>query len=104
MGTRTILRLTLASAAALALAQACQLIDNPDKLRARAPGSDGGGLDAQVSDGGVRLSFAKGGNCSADGWCWVNPIPNGNSLNAVWADADGAWVVGSAGVLFHYTG
>lgn len=34
--------------------------------------------------------------CSADGWCWENPLPHGNGLTAVWGtDANNVWAVGS---------
>src|SRR5262245_49952835 len=30
--------------------------------------------------------------CSPDHWCWENPLPQGNTLNAIWAVAeDDVW-------------
>ncbi len=38
--------------------------------------------------------------CSSGGWCWQNPLPQGNNLNAVWsADSNNSWAVGVAGTI-----
>lgn len=43
--------------------------------------------------------------CEDDGFCWVNPLPQGNSLHAVWASADDdVWAAGQAGTLLHFDG
>lgn len=42
--------------------------------------------------------------CSSDNWCWENPNPQGNTLNAIagFSDQD-VWAVGSYGALMHYS-
>src|SRR5258708_39760010 len=48
-----------------------------------------------------------GGNliCSADNWCWRNPLPQGNSLFGVWGSgASDVWAVGAGGTSLHWTG
>src|SRR5262249_15545018 len=43
--------------------------------------------------------------CSADGWCWNVPAPQGNQLNAAWAlGAGDVWTVGEVGTILHYDG
>src|SRR5215472_1275649 len=43
--------------------------------------------------------------CSADNWCWRNPLPQGNSLFSVWGSgASDAWVVGLSGTILHWDG
>lgn len=43
--------------------------------------------------------------CSNVGWCWETPLPQGNTLNAVWAFSErDVWAVGGLGTIFHYDG
>ena len=50
--------------------------------------------------------------CSSDGWCWSNPLPQGNSLysawgsasNDVWAVGWAAGPVGEGGTILHWDG
>ena len=43
--------------------------------------------------------------CSTDGFCWEQPLPQGESLRAVWASGErDAWAVGDNGSLLHYDG
>lgn len=43
------------------------------------------------------------GLCTADGWCWMNPRPQGNSLNSVWVSAGGkVFTVGDYGTAMVY--
>ena len=43
--------------------------------------------------------------CRADGWCWVNPAPQGNDLHDVYASSPrDAWAVGDHGTLLHWDG
>ena len=38
--------------------------------------------------------------CSPDGWCWENPLPQGNDLLDVWIAPGGdVWAVGAAGTV-----
>ncbi len=38
--------------------------------------------------------------CSSDGWCFSNPLPQGNQLNRVWSNGKEVWAVGFAGTMF----
>ena len=43
--------------------------------------------------------------CSVDGWCWENPLPQGNTLTGVWGtSASNAWAVGQAGTILKWNG
>ncbi|MHB8417705.1 MAG: hypothetical protein ACYDCL_06495 [Myxococcales bacterium] len=43
--------------------------------------------------------------CGNGGFCWVNPLPQGNDLDAVFSAAPGdVWMAGHAGTLLHYDG
>src|SRR5690242_2313292 len=60
-----------------------------------AGNSDGGSVDLA---GGVTPLF-----CSADGWCWRNPLPQGNPLNAVYVTApDRILAAGDRGNVLRY--
>jgi photosystem II stability/assembly factor-like uncharacterized protein len=43
--------------------------------------------------------------CTAEGWCWENPLPQGFNLNAAWRlDARHAWFVGEARTILFWDG
>src|SRR3989442_2140802 len=43
--------------------------------------------------------------CSSDGWCWSNPLPQGNPLTSVWGSAStDVWAVGYGGTILHWDG
>jgi hypothetical protein len=43
--------------------------------------------------------------CTEDGWCWSQPLPQGNTLRAVWAaSATELWAAGDVGALLHWQG
>ena len=43
--------------------------------------------------------------CSADNWCWRNPLPQGNSLFSVWGSGSSdAWAVGDGRTILHWDG
>src|SRR5262249_11683605 len=43
--------------------------------------------------------------CSAGGWCWSNPVPQGNTLRDMWGAApDDVWAVGVAGTILRWNG
>jgi hypothetical protein len=43
--------------------------------------------------------------CSKDNWCWQNPLPQGNQLNAAWGLCpDDLWAVGGTGTALHWDG
>lgn len=45
------------------------------------------------------------GVCSPDGWCWRNPLPQGEPANAVWGtSSDNVWVAANAGTLVQWDG
>ncbi|HRI53049.1 MAG TPA: Ig-like domain-containing protein [Pseudomonadota bacterium] len=45
------------------------------------------------------------GLCSPDGWCWRNPLPQGNYMPAVWAsDANNVWAVSDFGAIVRWNG
>lgn len=47
----------------------------------------------------------RGKVCSRDGWCWENPLPQGNNLHGVWGSGPGdVFVVGRKGTIMHYNG
>lgn len=42
------------------------------------------------------------GLCSADNWCWQNPLPQGNTFHSVcFKDRNHGWAVGDYGAIFH---
>src|SRR5215510_5695776 len=46
-----------------------------------------------------------GAICSGDGWCWRNPLPQGNPLFGVWGSgANDVWAVGGPGTILHWDG
>jgi hypothetical protein len=59
--------------------------------------------DAAVKDSGASPAPAAG--CTQDGWCWAHPLPQGNTLLAIWgaARAD-VWAVGERGAILHWDG
>ncbi len=43
--------------------------------------------------------------CSADEWCWLSPIPQGNTMRAAWSVTDmDVWVVGDHGTVLRWNG
>src|SRR2546422_11724983 len=43
--------------------------------------------------------------CSSDGWCWSNPLPQGNHLRSAWGSASNdVWAVGDRGTILHWDG
>ena len=50
-------------------------------------------------------AFAFTAVCSADNWCWQNPLPQGNPLYASWGSGTSdVWVVGRPGTVLHWNG
>lgn len=44
-------------------------------------------------------------SCSPSGWCWTNPLPQGNDLRASWGSSPkDVWAAGDAGTLLHWNG
>jgi hypothetical protein len=43
--------------------------------------------------------------CSDDGWCWENPLPQGNRLVSAWGSgSQDVWAVGEGGTILHWDG
>lgn len=43
--------------------------------------------------------------CSVDGWCWQNPLPQGNPLFAIWGSrSNNVFAVGQGGIIFRWDG
>src|SRR5262245_26005951 len=77
----------------LVVACACGRI-NFDVANDAGDGSDG--------DGGTGVA---GDFCSQGGWCWEDPLPQGNILRGVWGtSATDVWAVGEAATLLHFDG
>ncbi|NUP05113.1 MAG: hypothetical protein HOW73_03520 [Polyangiaceae bacterium] len=67
-------------------------------------GGAGGALGGGGASGGGGEGPTEPVNCR-DGWCWVNPQPDGNHLKAVAASGpDDVWIGGEHGALFHWNG
>lgn len=88
-----------------------QDMDEPDAARSDSGGKpgandrDGGERDAASDvaprDPGAMMQPL----CSADGFCWELPAPQGETLRAVWgAAANDVWAVGDGGVVLHFDG
>src|SRR5688572_12824838 len=59
--------------------------------------------DLSRTDGGMQIP--QGRLCSGDKWCWENPLPQGNLLQALWARSrSDVWAVGDHGTILHYDG
>ena len=59
---------------------------------------------APTPDAGPPPPAAVGG-CSADNWCWMNPLPQGNALSDVWVGGPNAvFAVGEGGAIVRFDG
>ena len=67
---------------------------------------DAGHVDVDGGDGAIaEPPETAAGVCSADGFCWELPTPQGETLRAAWAAAPGdVWAVGDGGLVLHYDG
>jgi hypothetical protein len=65
---------------------------------------DGPTSDAPGGGGDGGMLGAPVGACSADDWCWSNPLPQGNSIHALSGAANDLWGVGDGGTLVHWDG
>jgi hypothetical protein len=109
----------LFAAALVALAPACGGEDPPATAGPPAGGTGGrpdaapdsagsggsGGMDAGTDAAGGAGGGPSYSSCSADGWCWALPDPQGNDLLAAWANSPtDVWVVGAHGTVLHHDG
>jgi hypothetical protein len=59
--------------------------------------------DDAAPDAGVDLPGPPPTGACRSGWCWVYPLPQGNSLTDVWGSSpDDVWAIGDYGVILHY--
>jgi hypothetical protein len=80
-----------------ALAVMCSLHCSDNGM---SPVPDGGGDQGQTTVDMSVPPIAPGRICSADGWCWENPLPQGLNLEAVWGlDTNNVWAVGELGTV-----
>jgi hypothetical protein len=50
-------------------------------------------------------AFSAKPGCTADNWCWQNPLPQGDDLMSVWgSDASHIWTVGPYGTVLRWNG
>jgi hypothetical protein len=68
---------------------------------ADAPLLDAGAADAQQPDAGSQTSS---GRICPDGWCWVDPLPAGESWTLRGRRSDDLWAFGTNDVDLHYDG
>lgn len=68
--------------------------------------ADAGAIgDLGGQDGDAPPTQTGPGACNASGWCWVNPLPQGNELHAIWGSgAADIWAVGVGGTIMHFDG
>jgi hypothetical protein len=107
--------------AALSLFAACALMVLAPACGDDSPAGSGGpaggaGADAAAGSGGMDAAPDSGSDarvdsgpsyssCSADGWCWALPDPQGNDLLAAWANSrTDVWLVGVHGTVLHHDG
>jgi hypothetical protein len=69
---------------------------------AEGGGAGGGATGGGATGGGVP---SDGGDVCFNGFCWENPLPQGNDLSAVWGTApNDVWVGGDGNTLLHFDG
>ncbi len=79
--------------------------DGPAKDKAAG---DGPAKDKAAGDGPVKPDSGPKPPtqvCSADKWCWVNSLPQGNTMRGIWgSSATSVFAVGGAGTVMRYDG
>ena len=87
----------------LAVGCACSCADIENALAQRRAADDASADGGTATDGGGEGAMLDGGIC-LNGFCWENPLPQGNRLNAVFgADAGDVWMVGEVGTVLRWT-
>jgi hypothetical protein len=64
---------------------------------------DGGG-DASTEGGGDGGAPNVTGLCTKDGWCWTNPLPQGDVLRGVWPSSGSDVLFAGSGIPLHFDG
>jgi hypothetical protein len=68
-------------------------------------GGSGSGDGDREGGGGNLDPGGATGVCTSEGWCWANPLPQGNPLSAIWGASDtDVWFAGVAGTVLHWNG
>ncbi len=63
------------------------------------------GIGQTFCGAGANPNLCSAPQSCTDGWCWENPLPQGNTLRAVWAASPTAvWAVGDHGTLLFHNG
>jgi hypothetical protein len=84
--------------------------DAPDASDATDAPADRGDRPDATGDGlvvgdGRPLNPPGASICSGGGWCWLNPLPQGNDLAAMRAfSPSDIWAVGASGTALHFDG
>jgi hypothetical protein len=79
----------------------------PEASLRDAPTVDAGVTDTLAADRNLTDGFINSstGVCAADGWCWDDPLPSGNGIEAMWGPtSNDLWAVGDFGLLAHWDG
>jgi hypothetical protein len=98
----------LAFGTALAVATGCGSTPSEDREHRAAPaskhGGPTGGGDALQAIAAPQAGPAAMGACSGDGWCWSNPMPQGNTVTGMWGtSASDVWAIADTTML-HWNG
>ena len=62
-------------------------------------------LDLPAPDSGAPVKCNTGKVCNDEGWCWENPLPQGNHIYGLWGTATGTtYAVGQLGTVLRHDG
>jgi hypothetical protein len=63
------------------------------------------GADVEVDAEAEAEAGASVGFCATSGWCWMNPLPQGNLLGTIWVDsASDVWLPDGIGTVMRFDG
>lgn len=78
--------------------------DAGNRVDAPVPPRDGAGADVAAGEDAAPDAAPMPETCSPDGFCWMNPLPTGNAMHAVWRGPGGeVWSVGEAGTAVRWS-
>jgi len=78
--------------------------DAGPRTDARPPALDADAADASEPADAEPDAAPPPETCSSDGFCWMNPLPTGNAMHAVWRGPGGeVWTVGEAGTAVRWS-